>query len=97
MREVPGRHLRRSVRLRGYDYSHSGAYFVTVCAHGRDCLFGDVNEGELRLNEAGKTVADEWVNTSALRKNIELDAFVVMPNHIQGLVVITETLGRGVL
>lgn len=55
----PARHHRRSIRLQGYDYSQAGAYYVTICAHQRECLFGGVVDGEMRLNAVGKMVRDE--------------------------------------
>ena len=84
---------RRSIRLQGYDYSQAGAYFVTLCTQNRECLFGEIVNGEMRLNEAGRVVADEWINTAEIRDEIELDEWVVMPNHFHGILVIT--VGRG--
>ena len=81
----PDIHLRRSMRLKAYDYAQAGAYFVTVCAQGRECVFGEVVDGEMRLNEAGRVVVDEWSKTTTIRNEMELDAFVVMPNHIHGM------------
>ena len=81
-------HHRRSIRLKGYDYSQSGAYFVTVCTQNRECLFGEIVAGEMVLNEFGKIVADEWIKTGEIRDEIELDAWVVMPNHFHGIVII---------
>ena len=80
---------RRSLRLSGYDYGQPGAYFVTVCTQGRECLFGDVVDGEMVLSTLGKIVDEEWARTPKIRREIELDAFQVMPNHIHGIVVIT--------
>lgn len=84
---------RRTIRLQGYDYSRAGAYFVTVCTQGRACLFGDITDNEMRLNEAGRAVADEWLKSAAIRDEILLDEWVVMPNHFHGIVIITD--GRG--
>lgn len=81
-------HGRRSIRLKDYDYSQSGAYFVTVCTQNRECLFGEITDGEMVLNEFGKIVADEWIKTGEIRDEIELDAWVVMPNHFHGIVII---------
>jgi REP element-mobilizing transposase RayT len=85
---------RRSIRLQGYDYSQAGAYFITVCTQNRECLFGDIVDGEMRLNEAGRTVADEWLKTAEIRVEIELDEWVVMPNHFHGILVITHDGGE---
>ena len=90
MRYVPNKHRRRSIRLRGHDYSQTGAYFITICTHDRQCQFGKIIDGEMMLNEYGKIVADEWINTSKIRTGIELDIWVVMPNHFHGIVVITR-------
>jgi len=90
MRFDPERHCRRSMRLKGYDYSQAGAYFVTICTQGRACLFGEVVDGEMRLNDAGRMVVAEWERLPALFPNVVLDAFVVMPNHIHGIVILTD-------
>jgi len=84
------KHHRRSIRLPGCDYSHPGAYFVTVCTYGRDCLFGAGEAGTVRLNEYGLVARYEWLRSAGVRDEIELDAFVVMPNHIHGIVVVTD-------
>ena len=85
-------HHRRSIRLAGYDYSAEGGYFITVVTHKRICLFGEVKGGEMQLNEFGKIVFEEWYKTATLRPNVELleDEFVVMPNHIHGIIWINE-------
>jgi putative transposase len=85
---------RRSIRLKDYDYTQSGAYFVTICAHERACLFGAAVDGVMILNEWGVIVQEEWEQTAILRPNVELDAFVVMPNHIHGIIVITDVGAR---
>ncbi len=72
----------------GYDYAQSGAYFVTVVTHGRECLFGEIADGETRLNEAGRMVQTVWEELSIHYPGVETDAFVVMPNHIHGVVVL---------
>jgi REP element-mobilizing transposase RayT len=82
------RHHRRSIRLQGYDYSQAGAYFVTVYAESRECLFGKIVNGEMRLNDAGRLVQDVWGNLPNHYAGVDLDAFVVMPNHIHGIVMI---------
>ncbi|MDP2143893.1 MAG: transposase [Gallionella sp.] len=83
-------HHRRSIRLRGYDYSQAGAYFVTLCAHERACLFGAVDGDVVRLNEAGHLVQRLWDQLPEYFSGIELDAFVVMPNHVHGVVVLND-------
>jgi hypothetical protein len=90
MRYDPEKHRRRSIRLKGYDYSQAGVYFVTICTQGRACLFGEVIDGEMRLNDAGRMVVAEWERLPVLFPNVVLDAFVVMPNHIHGIVILTN-------
>jgi putative transposase len=84
---------RRTVRLKGYDYSQAGAYFVTLCTHGRKCLFGEIENGLMRLNEYGEIVASEWLNSAEIRSEIECKEFVVMPNHIHGIVYLRPLSG----
>lgn len=80
---------RRSLRLQGYDYSQAGAYFITICTNHRRCLFGAINENEVILNDLGKIVLDVWYSLPARYPDIELDEFVIMPNHIHGIILIT--------
>ena len=81
-------HHRRSIRLLGYDYAEAGAYFITVCAYRRRCLFGDVIGAEMHLSDAGRLVHDVWDGLPNHYPDIQLDAFVVMPNHAHGIVVL---------
>jgi REP element-mobilizing transposase RayT len=83
-------HHRRSVRLKGYDYSQPGAYFVTVCTWNKECLFGRIVDGEMHLNDYGKVVQEEWLRSAEIRREIMLDEWVIMPNHIHAIVVITD-------
>ena len=92
----PESHHRHSIRLKGYDYSQAGAYFVTICTHNKACVFGDVVDGEMRLNEYGAIVKDEWLRTDTLRENVVIDEYIIMPNHIHGIVIIMGD-GRGTL
>jgi putative transposase len=87
MKYNPNIHRRRSIRLKHYDYSQAGAYFLTIVAQGRLCMFGDVAEGNTLLNDAGRMISDAWHGLPERFPNIELDAFVVMPNHIHGIIV----------
>ena len=85
-----------SVRLQGYDYSQPGAYFITIVTHNRQCLFGNIVDGEMMWNEFGELVKNEWLKTGIIRPNIVIDAFVVMPNHLHGILIITgNDDGRG--
>ena len=82
-------HHRRSIRLQNYDYSQPGAYFVTICVQDRACLFGDVVDGEMRLNDAG-TMVTRWYNELTQKfGDIVCDAWVCMPNHIHYIVMNT--------
>jgi len=90
MRFDPAQHHRRSIRLAGYDYSQCGAYFVTVCAANRECLFGDIADGEMHLNSYGLLVESSWVELRDTYPYVNLDAWVLMPNHLHGVVVITD-------
>jgi putative transposase len=81
---------RRSIRLKGYDYSQPGAYFVTLVARQRECLFGEISDGEARLSEVGKVVWDVWQALPARYAEIDLDEAVVMPNHFHGIIWIKE-------
>jgi REP element-mobilizing transposase RayT len=89
----PDIHQRRSIRLRQYDYSSAAAYFVTICVHGRECLFSDVLDGTMRLNDAGKMVERVWLDLSVRYPQVVLDEFVVMPNHFHGIIVVNEVVG----
>jgi putative transposase len=88
----PQIHHRRSIRLKGYDYTQAGAYFVTICTHNKECLFGNVADGEMVLNEFGNIVDYQWRQIPRFFPFAALDEFKVMPNHIHGIVVIHETL-----
>ena len=89
----PGRHHRRSIRLKGYDYSRPGAYFITIVAQDRACLFGKVVDGVMHLSEVGQIVAESWQWLAAQYDYVTLDAWVVMPNHLHGIIVITDQGG----
>ena len=83
-------HRRRSLRLRGYDYSWAGAYFVTVCTHNRACLFGEIVNGEMWLNDVGRMVETHWRSLSKRFPRVQPDVFVVMPNHMHGIIALTD-------
>ncbi len=87
------RHSRRSIRLKGYDYSAPGAYFVTVCTQNRECLLGEIVEGEMVLNVTGKVVEKCWLEIPSHFPHVKLDAFCIMPNHIHGILIIIESVG----
>lgn len=79
---------RKNIRLLEYDYSQAGLYFVTLCTHQRQCLFGDVTNGQMCPNNFGKIVAEEWLQTALIRQNVVLHESVLMPNHFHGIVEI---------
>jgi REP element-mobilizing transposase RayT len=87
-------HHRRSIRLRGYDYASPGLYFVTVCTHQRKLLFGEVIAGQMRRNALGDIVHAEWYATERVRREVRLDAFIVMPNHLHGILEIIDVGAR---
>ena len=88
MKYDPDIHHRRSIRLRGYDYSSAGAYFVTICTQGREYLFGDIADGAMHLNGAGRMVAEWWLKLPDKFPGVMLDEYVIMPNHFHGIIVI---------
>jgi len=89
MKFDPKIHHRRSIRLQGYDYSQAGAYYITIVAYGREWVFGEIVNGEIRLNQFGAIVRDEWEKSAQIRAEIELGAYVIMPNHFHAVVIIT--------
>jgi REP element-mobilizing transposase RayT len=86
---------RRSIRLKGYDYAGPGGYYFTIVTRGRECLFGQIVNEEIRSSELGRIVCEEWLNTADLRPYVQLhdDEFVVMPNHVHGIWIFDETVG----
>jgi REP element-mobilizing transposase RayT len=82
------------MRLAGYDYAQAGAYFVTACTQGRVCLFGEVVDGEMRTNEAGAMVKRVWEELPKFYAGVALDVFVVMPNHVHGIIVLVGAAPR---
>lgn len=82
---VPGKHHRHSIRLSGYDYSQEGAYYVTVDAWKHECLFGIVVDAAMHLNEYGKIANECWSSIPEHFAHVELDEYIVMPNHVHGI------------
>lgn len=87
----PDLHHRRSMRLRGYDYTEARAYLVTICTFERQCLFGEIINGEVNLNQNGETVCGCWNAMNAHFPYLSLDSFIVMPNHIHGIIWIVDS------
>ena len=86
----PEIHHRRSIRLKGYEYSQMGAYFVTICAWNKECIFGEIKNSAMELNEFGAMVLKCWEAIPGHLTNVGCDEFVVMPNHIHGIITITN-------
>jgi putative transposase len=94
----PLKHNRRSIRLPGYDYTQPGAYFVTLVTKFRECLFGEILNGGMILNECGSIIRSKGLELPNRFPNIVLDEFVIMPNHIHGIIIISDgngTVGAG--
>lgn len=97
----PNIHHRRSIRLKGYDYSQAGAYFITICCEHRICRFGKIDVGagftpaQMILNEFGNIAYNEWAKLAERYKNFELDVFQIMPNHMHGIIVLKNVVGAG--
>ena len=92
MKSGPQKHHRTSTRLKGYDYSLAGAYFITAVTYQREMLFGEIVHHEMKLNRRGEIVQAEWFASTNIRREIRLfpEEFVVMPNHIHGIVWILD-------
>jgi putative transposase len=95
MKYNPEIHHRQSIRLKRYDYTQPGAYFITFCTYQPDEIFGEVINGDMRFSALGEIVREEWLRSVEIRKEIRLfeDEFVVMPNHGHGIVWIVDTAG----
>jgi REP element-mobilizing transposase RayT len=89
VRYDPERHQRRSIRLKGYDYTQAGAYFFTIVTHDRERLFGDLADDVVRLNDSGRMVLSVWDALPAHYPGVETHAIVIMPNHVHAIIVIT--------
>jgi len=87
----PNIHHRRSIRLKGYDYAQAGLYFITLCCQDRAMLFGNIQNGNLLLNEYGKIAEEAWLATETIRANCRLHDYIIMPNHIHGIIEIAAS------
>lgn len=83
-------HHRRSIRLKHYDYSQPGVYYITIVTREREHLFGDIIDDEMHLNSLGEIVRDEWLKTPSIRPEIELGEYIIMPNHFHAIIHILE-------
>ena len=86
----PNIHHRRSIRLPGYDYSQDGWYFVTICEQARKCLFGEITNAKIQLYEYGRIVEECWKSLARQFKDVYLDEYVLMPNHLHGIIIIRK-------
>ncbi|MFH1837941.1 MAG: transposase [Candidatus Kuenenbacteria bacterium] len=86
-------HHRQSIRLKGYDYSQNGAYFITVCVQNKECIFGKIENEKIILNQYGEIAKKYWLEISNHFPNVILDEFVIMPNHIHGIIIIDASVG----
>jgi putative transposase len=86
----PDKHHRKSIRLKHYDYSQAGAYFVTMVTQHRQHFFGEIQQGDMILNAAGEMIDTIWYGLPQRFPHIELDMFVVMPNHVHGIIIQTH-------
>jgi REP element-mobilizing transposase RayT len=86
---------RKSIRLKEYDYSQAGEYFVKICTQNHECKFGNIVNGEMHLNDFGMVVEDCWKGIPLHFKNVELDEYIIMPNHLHGILILNESVGHG--
>jgi REP element-mobilizing transposase RayT len=86
----PEKHHRRSCRIPGYDFSQPGSYFVTIKTFNNNKLFGHISDKFMILNNYGKIVYDEWIKTQSIRQNVHLGEFIIMPDHIHGILIIQD-------
>lgn len=93
MSQQPNYFHRRTIRLKGYDYSQEGLYYITICIQNRECLFGDIIAGKMILNDSGKMVEKRWLALTDRFPNVQLHEFVVMPDHFHAILEILPTVG----
>jgi hypothetical protein len=86
----PQKHHRRSIRLKGYDYSQAGLYFITICCQDRACLFGEITNGKMALNDVGIIAANYWLEIPGHFPHAELHEYIIMPNHVHGIIEIIK-------
>jgi putative transposase len=86
------KHQRKSIRLSEYDYSFPNWYYITICTHERRNLFGNIKNGKIILNKFGNVVEEEWIRTKEIRKYVDLDYYVIMPNHLHGIIIIEQSI-----
>ncbi len=89
----PKLHHRKSIRIKEYDYTNQNWYYITICTKDKQHCFGEIKNGKMILNKFGQIVEEEWLKTKQLRGNIDLDYYVIMPNHFHGIIIIESTAG----
>ena len=94
MQYNPRIHHRRSIRLKEYDYANAGAYFLTLCTWDRECMFGKISDGNILVIEYGRIANKCWEWLPGQYSYIELDEYVIMPNHLHGIIVINDDVYR---
>jgi putative transposase len=92
----PSKHHRRSIRLKGYDYTSAGAYFITICTHHRQPLFGEITNGAMQLSQFGQIVRSHWLKLPNHYPHVQLDEFIIMPDHVHGILKISDPSGGAV-
>lgn len=96
MKRYKGKYRNESRRLRGWDYSSNGQYFITINTYNRACLFGDIVDGEMTLNDFGEIATDEWFKSFEIRQELFLGEFILMPNHLHAIVGLESgSVGNG--
>ena len=85
---IPKHHHRKSIRLKEYDYSNPNWYYLTICTYDKRNILGKIINGKMNLNNCGKIVEEEWLKTKEIRQNIDLDYYIIMPNHLHGIIII---------
>ena len=85
----PEKHHRRSIRLRNYDYRRQGSYYVTICAHEKRCIFGEIKDNAACLNEIGNIAKSNWLTLPQRFPTLEIDEYIIMPNHMHGIITLT--------
>src|SRR5579863_6360820 len=86
----PEKHHRRSIRLQHYDYRMPGSYYVTICTHEQKCVFGEIKNNIACLNEPGNIAKRNWLALPQRFLTIEMDEYIIMPNHMHGIITIPE-------
>lgn len=90
MKFDPQKHHRRSIRIKGYDYTQTGVYFITIVTYHREPLFGEIVDSEMRLSPMGQIAEEHWRAIPNHFPNVELGMYVIMPNHVHGIIIITD-------